>query len=66
MSIKIKFIAGIALGIMAHVATAQVGYNQVGNETYYNNGVTGSQIGNQTYYSNGRTCSQIGNSVACN
>lgn len=42
---------------------AQTGYNQIGNTTVFNNGVTANQIGNTTVFSNGVTANKIGNTT---
>jgi hypothetical protein len=47
----------------ASSAQAQVGYQQYGNTTRYNNGVTAQQYGNTTQFSNGVTAQQYGNTT---
>jgi len=56
----------VIIGVLVFFASnsyAQVGYNQIGNTTVYNNGVTANQVGNSTVFSNGLTANQIGNTT---
>lgn len=47
-------------------ASAQQGYQQIGNQRLYQDGSSSQQIGNQRIYSNGVSAQQIGNQRICN
>lgn len=39
---------------------------QLGNTTYFNNGLNAQTFGNTTYFNNGMSCVTVGNTTYCN